>query len=164
MSSSPGSSSTVKPTNYIEGYLKKAGELNPSAKPRYFQLWVDPPVFSYFKNAGGQLIKTVRLQGPSDEVIVDYSNPLGFVLNTKDRNWNLYANTETQRDVWVDIFRRACHVSNMAQSSLAAESSSASAAKRMNLTVLRVKVPTVIETEGMVYFHCVAEAEHGIGQ
>ena len=53
---------------YKEGILKKAGELNRFTKPRYFQLWVDPPVFSYLKKRGGQLINTVRLQGPDNTV------------------------------------------------------------------------------------------------
>ena len=141
--------------NYMEGILKKAGELNPSAKARYFQLWVDPPVFSYYKNIGGQLIKTIRLQGPQDEVVLDPINPLSFSLNTKDRNWCLFVEKESERKAWYDMFSRACSIANSSFGTNRART------RKGHTIHLRVKVPKTIETEGLTYFHCVVEAEMG---
>ena len=147
----------------LEGYLKITGGINFAPKSQYFQLWLNPPIFSYYKVHGGELMETIRLQGPNDSIL-DSSNDLEFVLQTKERSWTFRAETQAERDSWKEGFYRACEAANMASvrgTGMLREDFWNKEEDEEERAELRIRVSQVIETEGLVYFHCIAEATVG---
>ena len=92
-----------------QGYIKKVGAINTSVRRRWFQLWESsPPFFSYYQCEGGAHIRTVRIEGADNHVIINPKEPNAFNLISGNRTWNFCAESGAEMSSWVQHFSNAC--------------------------------------------------------
>lgn len=100
----------------LQGYLTKEGKINSSSlKKRYFQLWLQPPHFSYYETKGGKHLNTVLIEGADNHVSLNPSQPNAFYLITGNRKWSLRAESGLEMSSWVSQLTKACEYARRAQ-------------------------------------------------
>jgi uncharacterized protein YbjT (DUF2867 family) len=85
------------------------GNICHTVRRRYFHLFEsNPPFFSYYNTEGGALIKTVRIEGADNHVIINPREANSFKVIIGSRTWAFYAESGAEMSSWVQHFNNAC--------------------------------------------------------